>query len=118
MGRSIARGIAILLLGVTGVLGIYNGIDERANPYSLFQRIVYVGVVLYGMLGLIGTYGVIRRQGWSHRVVVAWALAITFVSSTAAIAYGGSDATPIAAVAAGAGAALIGAFVVWAVRVA
>jgi hypothetical protein len=116
MGRSIARIIAILLLGITGAIGISNAFDEWANPYSLFQRIVYLGVVSYGVLGLAGAYGVIRRRGWSRHVVLAWAVAITFVSATAAIAYGGPEVTAIAAIAAGAGAALIGAFVVWAVR--
>ena len=119
MGRSIARIIAVLLLGITGAIGILNAFDEWANPYSLFQRAVYFGVVSYGVLGLVGAYGVIRRRGWRHRIVLAWALAITLVSGTAALAYGGSDVTPIAAIAAiaaGAGGALIGAFVVWAVR--
>jgi hypothetical protein len=108
--------VAILFLGVTGLLGAYNGVDEWANRYSPFQRIVYFGVVSYGVLGLVGAYGVLRRRGWSHNIALAWALAITFVSGTAAIAYGGPGVTPIAAIAAGAGGALIGAFVVRAVR--
>jgi hypothetical protein len=118
MGRKVARLVAVLLLGVAGLLGIWNGIDERTNAYSSFQRTVYVGVVLYGLLGLIGAYGVIRRRRWSHRVVLAWALVITFVSGTAPIAYGGADVTAVAAIASGAGGALIGAFVLWAVRAA
>jgi hypothetical protein len=118
MGRSVARIVAILLLAVTGVIGIYNGFDEWANPYSPFQRAVYVGVVSYGVLGLVGTYGVIRRRGWSRPVVIAWALLITFVSGTAAAAYGGPEVTSIAAIAAGASGALVGAFVVWATRMA
>jgi hypothetical protein len=116
MGRSIARIVAILFLGTTGVLGIYNAFDEWANSYSLFQRIVYFGVVTYGVSGVIAAYGVIRRRSWSRYFVLAWAIAITFVSGTAAIAYGGPDVTPVAGIAAGAGGALIGAFVVWAVR--
>jgi hypothetical protein len=116
MGRSIARVVAVLALAATGAIGIYNGFDEWANPYSPFQRAVYVGVVLYGVLGLVGTYGVLRRRSWSHAVVVAWALAVTFVSGTAALAYAGPEVTALAAIAAGAGGALIGTFAVWAVR--
>ena len=112
--RSVARVIAVLLLATTGVLGIYNGFEERANPYSPFQRAVYYGVVLYAVLGVAGTYGVIRRRGWSRPVVIAWAVAITFVSGAAPIAYGGGGVTAGAAIAAGLGGALIGAFVVWA----
>jgi hypothetical protein len=118
MGRSVARIVAMLLLAATGVVGIYNSFDEWANPYSPFQRAVYVGVVLYGVLGLVGLYGVMRQRSWSRPVVIAWALFITFVSCTAAIAYGGPEVTPIAAIAAGAGGALVGAFVVRATRMA
>ena len=116
MGRSIARVVALLLLGITGALGLINGVDEWRNPYSPFQRMVYYAVVSYGVLGVIATYGVVRRARWSRRVAIAWAVTITFVSSTAGIAYGGPGVTLIAAVAAGASAALLGAFVVWAVR--
>jgi hypothetical protein len=117
MGRSIARIVAILLLVATGGIGIYNGFDEWANPYSPFQRAVYCGVVLYGVLGLVGAYGLTRRRRWSRPIVIAWASTITFVSGTAAMAYGGSEVTLGAAIAAGAGGALIGGFVVWAGRV-
>ena len=117
MGRSIARIVAILILAATGAIGIYNGFDEWANPYSPFQRAVYFGVVLYGVLGLVGAYGAIRRRRWSRPVAIAWAAMVTFVSGTAALAYGGADVTAFAAIAAGVSGALIGAFVVWAVRV-
>ena len=117
MGRSIARIVAILILIATGALGVYNGFNEWKNPYSPFQRAVYFGVVLYGVLGLVGAYGVIRRRGWSRPVVIGWASMVTFVSATAAIAYSNARVTPLAAIAAGASAALLGAFVVWAARV-
>lgn len=116
MGRSIARAVAILMLAGTGVMGIYNGVDEWTNPYTPFQRAVWCGVVLYGVLGLLGVYGVIRRRRWSDRVVISWGVAITFVSGTAALAYAGADAMVVGAIAAFVGGALIAAFVAWAAR--
>lgn len=116
MGRRIARILALLVLAATGVLGIQNGVREWTNPYTPFQRAVYAGVVLYGVLGLAAVYGVIRRRAWSVRVVMAWGVAITYVSATAAMAYGGPDVTPVAAIASGLGGGLIAAFVIWAVR--
>jgi hypothetical protein len=116
MGRSIARVVALLILAATGVIGIYNGFDEWANRYTLFQRAVYGGVVLYGVLGLAGVYGVLRRRHWSEPVVVAWGVAITLVSSTAALAYAGDEATIVGSIAAFGGGALVAAFVIWAVR--
>ena len=117
MGRSIARVVALLILAVTGVIGTYNAYDEWANPYTPFQRAVYGGVVVYGVLGLVGVYGVLRHRSWRDRVVLAWGVAITLVSGTAALAYAGDDATIVGAVAAFVGGALIAAFVIWAVRV-
>jgi hypothetical protein len=116
VSRGIARIIAILLLVVTGGLGIYNGVMERTNSYNVFQRSVYAAVVLYGVLGLIGAYGSIRGRSWRNRFVIMWGVAITFVSSTAALAYGGPEVSVAAAIASGLGGALIAVFVVWAVR--
>jgi hypothetical protein len=116
MGRKVARIVALLLLLVTGYLGIHNGIVERANRYSPFQRSVYVGVILYGVLGLVTAYAVIRHRRWGVRTATAWAVMITYVSATAALAYAGDDASLVGAVAAGMGAGLIGAGVIWAVR--
>jgi hypothetical protein len=116
MARRIARIVAIAVLGLTGALGLYNAATEWANPYSPFQRTVYGGVLLYGVLGVVGAYAAVRRRPWGERVVIAWGVAITFVSGTAPIAYGGSEVTLIAAIASAFGGAAIAAFVLWAVR--
>jgi hypothetical protein len=116
MGRRVARIVAIALLGATGALGLRSGVFEWANPYSPFQRTVYVGVVLYGVLGIAAVYGSVRRRPWCERVVLAWGVAITFVSGTAPIAYGGPEVGLVAAFASALGVAVIAAFVLWAVR--
>jgi membrane associated rhomboid family serine protease len=116
MGRSIARLVAILLLVVTGLLGVYNGVIERSDVETPLQASVNAGVLLYGVLGLVGTYGALRRRRWVVWSVTAWAILITYVSGTAALAFAGADAGIVGAVSAAVGAALIGAFVVWAVR--
>jgi hypothetical protein len=116
MGRSIARIVAVLLLAATGVLGVYGGITERVDARTPFQVSVTAGVLLYGALGLVGTYAVLRRRAWGVWSVTAWAVLITYVSGTAALAYAGEDASLVGAVSAAVAAALVGAFVVWAVR--
>jgi hypothetical protein len=117
VGRSIARAVAVGLLAATGGLGTHGGITEMPAAVTPLQISVTTGVLLYGVLGLVAAYGVIRGRWWSARVIAGWVIAITYVSATAALAYGGRGATVIGAVAAGASAALIGAFVLWAVRV-
>jgi hypothetical protein len=116
MGRRIARVVGILLLVVTGLLGLYNGVIERSDVETPLQASVNVGVLLYGVLGLVGAYAALRRRRWGVWSVTAWAVLITYVSGTAALAFAGADAGVVGAVSAAAGAALIGAFVVWAVR--
>jgi hypothetical protein len=116
MSRRIARIAAILLLVVTGVLGVYNGVIERSDARTPLQGSVNVGVLSYGVLGLAGAYGALRRRGWVVWIVSAWAILITYVSGTAALAFAGADASVLGAVSAAVSAALIGAFVVWAVR--
>jgi hypothetical protein len=116
MGRSIARIVGILLLLVTGLLGLYNGVVERGDVETPLQASVNAGVLLYGVLGLVGAYAALRRRRWGVWSVTAWAVLITYVSGTAALAFAGADASVVGAVSAAVGAALIGAFVVWAVR--
>jgi hypothetical protein len=116
MGRRIARIVAILLLVASGVLGLHNGVAERSEAQTPLQVSVNTCVLLYGVLGLVGAYGALRRQRWGLWPVGAWAVLITYVSGTAALAYAGAEATAVGAVSAAASAALIGAFVIWAVR--
>ena len=110
----IARALALLILLITGVLGLHNGVTERTGAHSTLQRSVTIGVLLYGLLGLASVYGVVRRRAWSVWSVTAWAVVVTYVSGTAALAYGGDDVTMMTALASGLAGALIGAFTLWA----
>lgn len=112
--RRVARALALLILLITGVLGLYNGVTERSGARSALQSSVTIGVLLYGLLGLASAYGVVRQRAWSVWSVTAWAVVVTYVSGTAALAYGGDDVTMVTALASGLAGALIGAFVLWA----
>jgi hypothetical protein len=112
--RRVARALALLILLITGVLGLHNGVTERASARSALQSSVTIGVLLYGLLGLNSQYGVARRRARRGCSVTAWAVIVTYVSGTAALAYGGEDATILTALASGLAGALIGAFTLWA----
>ena len=78
-----------------------------------------LGVLLYGVLGLITAYGLFRRERWALGPAIGWAIAVTYVAGVAVMAYGGEDAilgSAIAAIAASAGSALIALGVIWTVR--
>lgn len=77
------------------------------------QASVTVGVLLYGILGLISAFGLSLRRRWSVATAFAWGVVVTYVPGVAVTAYGGADATMIAAIAASAASALIALAVVW-----
>jgi hypothetical protein len=47
MGRKIAFGLSLALRLFTGVVGIYNGINERSTGATNLQKSVTAGVLLY-----------------------------------------------------------------------
>ena len=53
MGRKIAWVLSLPVLIITGGLGIFNGLREWSDGETTAQRLVPVGVLLYGVFGLI-----------------------------------------------------------------
>ena len=117
MGRKIAFGLSLALLLFTGVVGIYNGINERSTGATSLQKSVTAGVFLYGVLGLASAYGLIRRRRWSVATAIAWGVVITYVPGAAIIAYAEGVSPVLSAVTASLASALIAAGVVWAAKV-
>ena len=117
MARRVAWIVSILLLLNTGGLGVYNGIAELSSARTPLQQSVTLGVLLYGILGLVAAVMLAARRPVAVWLSVAWAVAVTYVASTAALAYAGDDATLRGAFAAGTGALLLGLGVVWCARV-
>src|SRR5205814_8021607 len=109
--------VSLCLLLFTGCVGVYNGLTEWGEGRTAFQHLVTLGVLLYGVLGLITTYGLFRRERWALGPAIGWAIAVTYVAGGAVMAYGGEDAILGSAIAAIAGSALIALGVIWTVRV-
>ena len=118
--KKLAFFVAIVLLLVTGFLGIANGIRERGDAQTGLQQSVWFAVTLYGMLGMLGTVGLIRRRPWTVTVTTAWAMAATYAGTVASFAYSDPTFSQQGTLAGVVGAfvvcALIGAFVVWTAR--
>ena len=117
MGRKAAWIVAILLLLNTGLVGFYNGVREFSEAHTPLQKSVTAGVFIYGIFGLSAAVALFVRHRWSVPLSAVWAVVVTYVASTAALAYEGEEATMGAAITAGVGAGLIGVFVVWCARV-
>jgi hypothetical protein len=116
MARKAVWIVSILLLLNTGGLGVYNGVTELSGARTPLQQSVTLGVLIYGVLGLAAAIMLIARRPVSVWLSVAWTVVVTYVASTAALAYAGNDATIGGAVAAGIGALLIGIGIVWCAR--
>jgi hypothetical protein len=116
MGRKAAWIVAILLLLNTGALGLYSGVTELSDARTPLQISVTAGVLIYGIFGLAAAIALFVRHRWSVPLSIAWAVVVTYVASTAALAYAGEDATIGAAISGGLGAGLIGVLVVWCAR--
>ena len=116
MARTTGLVLSVLLLIVSGWLGLSNGLRELSDTFTPFQRTVSTGVLIYGILGIAGAIALIARWRSAVWFTTAWAVVVTFVASTAAHAYAGEDATLVGAIAGGLGTALIGFGVVWCAR--
>ena len=113
MGRKIAWVLSLALLVVTGVVGVYNGLREWGDGRTPAQHSVPVGVLLYGILGLITSLGLFRGRRWSVGTAIAWGISITYVPGVAIMAFVGEDAILSSAISESAASAVIGAGVIW-----
>ena len=113
--RRIAWVLSILVLALTGVIGVNNGIREWSDAVTPLQRSVTGGVFLYGVLGLAGAVGLGLRRRWSYPVAIAWGVVVTYVPGAAVMAYA-PDGTWGAALTGSVAAALIAVGVAWTAR--
>jgi hypothetical protein len=120
--RKVGWILAIILLLVTGFVGLLNGVRELRDMPSRLQLTVTCGVLLYGLLGIVAGVGLARRRPWSVTASIAWAVVLTYVATVASFAYSdptfSQSGTIAGTIGAGVSTALIGAAVVWAARVA
>jgi 4-hydroxybenzoate polyprenyltransferase len=79
---------------------------------------VTVAVLLYGVAGLVSTYGLVLRRRWTVWATVVWGIGATYAGTVAAVAYGGENASSVGVVAAGFASLLIAAATIWSARVA
>ena len=117
MGHKVAFVLSLLLLLFTGVVGVRNGLSEWGEGRTPVQHSVTIGVLLYGIFGLITAYGLFRRRPWSLATSIGWAIPITYVPGVAVMAYGEEGAVLASAIAASVASGLIALGVVWTTKV-
>jgi hypothetical protein len=115
-GRSVGLALSLVMLFGTGALGLYNGVRELAYTLTPLQRSVSVGVLVYGVLGVVAGVALAARHRASVWLAGIWGVVVTYVASFAAIAYAGANASVSGAIASGIASALIAAGVIWSAR--
>ena len=114
--RKVGWSLTLLMLFATGLAGVLNGVRELGDARTPLQRSVTMGVLLYGVFGLAAGVAMIARHRASVWLAASWGVVVTYVASTAALAYAGPDATVVGGVASGVASALIAAGVTWGAR--
>ena len=75
------------MMGLTGVLGLNNAMNELGDGETFLQRSVVYATAVYGVLGVAGFVGMLRRSRWAVSVAAAWAIAICYTASVASFAF-------------------------------
>lgn len=114
--RAVGRIVAALVLLATGVLGLYNGVSELADAENTAQRLVTLGVLLYGLFGVPAGLGVLLRRRWGVALAGAWAVTVSLVGPAATVYYGGEPVLGVATLAAFVGSAAVAVVVWWLAR--
>ena len=104
---------------VLSVLGGWNGIDGITSEGTLLQRSVSVASVLYAILGIAASLGVLMRRRWSFPLAILWSIVVTYTGTVASVAWA-EQGQPILAPLAGAFllCVVICGLVVWCVHIA
>lgn len=111
----LARTLAGSLLVYTGISGISRFPQEFRDSETLLQRVTEVGVLAYGIAGVVAAIALLLRHRWAVPAAVAWAVAVAYTGSLAPVSFGGTSVW--IGVASGILSALVGAAVVWLARI-
>lgn len=112
--------LAIALLLVSGYAGVTESFEQLGQDVTALQRSVSVAVLIYGVLGFVGAFALIRRRPWSVGVTAVWGAATLYAATIASFAFHdpsfSQSGTITGTVAAFASVATICGLVVWATR--
>jgi len=121
-GRRVAWILAALVLFSTGAVGLFNSYAEWGDARTGLQRLVQIGVAVYGVFGVLAAVALVRRRPISVGLTLVWGLGATCAGTVASFAYSdptfSREETVAGTMGALFGSLIIVALVVWAARVA
>jgi uncharacterized membrane protein len=109
--RRIVSSLLVLLLSVTGVLGVWNGLDDFRNAKTTWQRAVSASVFLYGVAAFVAIAGILKRRKWGLLFVSVWGVSCIFAAFGGTLFYGETDVRT--AILAGASVLLVAGPLLW-----
>ncbi|MHB1311134.1 MAG: hypothetical protein ACYC3L_03875 [Gemmatimonadaceae bacterium] len=82
---------AVLFLLVVAWVSLAGGLRQTSQAHSLGQQAETAVQLVCGVLSLLGVITCIWWRGWSARVHMAWAIALTMTAGLSAVVWGPPD---------------------------
>jgi MYXO-CTERM domain-containing protein len=111
IGHHLRLGAIVVVLGATAWLGLAEGWVLTRTGVTTGQHVATGTQLAYGVFALLALAGVLARRRWAFIPLALWGLALTATAALAPVVWGKSGWQ--AALAGGAGAAVVAALVLW-----
>ena len=81
------RPFALVILAVTGVLGLWNGVSDLGVVAAGWPRAIAAGDATYGALGLGALAATLLRRALARPLAAAWGVMVIAVATAAPVVY-------------------------------
>lgn len=75
---------------LTGLLGLYNNIDDWRQATTLGQHLAGLGVIIYGPLGIAAAVAILMRHSSARSLLLAFSVIACMVAGLAPVVWGGA----------------------------
>lgn len=81
---------AALLPLLTGLLGLYNNINDWRQAETFGQHLVGLGVIIYGPLGIAAAVAILLRHRRARLLLLSFSVIACIVAGLAPVVWGGA----------------------------
>ena len=83
--------VAVVLVAISGVGGLVNGVVEWTSGTNAFQHSVHIADLIFGLAGVVGVAGLWTRRPWSINALAIWAASLVYAAGAAPLAFAPED---------------------------
>jgi peptidoglycan/LPS O-acetylase OafA/YrhL len=99
--RRVVWWIIVLLVVITSISGLWNGVQDWPHSNSLGEQMVTIAVICYGVAGAILLFAMFRKRKWVMVPLIVWSVAIIFAATAAPYIYSPDEGRWIGTIASG-----------------